>query len=62
MTEYEFEDTAEIAVADNPIGKLILLVAVVLTAICLYYFATGYTRPAPAPESAPVSVSSTPNP
>ena len=62
MTDYELEDTPEIAVADNPIGKLLLLIIAALTVICLYYFATELSRPEPSPETARANVASTLNP
>jgi hypothetical protein len=52
MSEYELEDTNEIAVADNPIGKVVLLIAGVLAVVCIFYFATELTRPGPSPENA----------
>ena len=62
MSEYELDDTNEIAVADNPVGKVLLLISAVLTAICIFYFATELTRPVADPESARNEVVSTTNP
>ncbi|MCP4642589.1 MAG: hypothetical protein GY851_19245 [bacterium] len=62
MSEYELEDTNEIAVADHPIGKVLLLISALLAAICIVYFATQLTRPEPTPESAGNEVVSSPAP
>ncbi len=59
--EYELDDTTEITIADNPIGKLLLLITAVLTAICLYYFATEFSRPEPVSEKPRSEASSSPN-
>ena len=62
MSEFELEETPEITIADNPIGKLLLVIIVALTAICLFYFATELTRPEPAPDAAKTEVVSSLNP
>ena len=52
MDDYELEDTTEIAVADHPVAKWIVVMSVVIALIGLFYFVVELTPPEHAGEKA----------